>query len=113
MRLGARVLVIAGHFFVEAEKRDAYVRALRDVVCHARAMPGCLDFAITADALDPMRINNYELWESEDDCDAFREAVSQPEFDVELFAVHMSRFDVIASSGTFDEASRVGDRRRN
>ena len=107
------MLIIAGHYFVEAEKRDAYVWEHRNVVHHARASQGCLDFAITADALDPLRINNYELWESEDDYAAFRDAVSPPEIDIEFLAVHMSTFEATPTSGTFDQSPRSGDRRPN
>lgn len=38
----------------------------------AREAPGCLDFAITADTVDPARIHIFERWASEDELLAFR-----------------------------------------
>ena len=35
-----------------------------NLVTRAREAPGYLDLAITADSVDPTRINNFERWES-------------------------------------------------
>ena len=35
------------------------------VVERARGAAGCLDFAITADPIDPGRVNIFERWESQ------------------------------------------------
>jgi quinol monooxygenase YgiN len=42
------------------------------VVSLGRSAPGCLDFSITADTLDPKRVNIYERWETETELLAFR-----------------------------------------
>ncbi len=42
------------------------------VVEQARGAAGCLDFAISADLIDPGRINIFERWESQAAVDAFR-----------------------------------------
>ena len=52
--------IIAGHVKVDDDKRDMYVAAHRDLIRRARQAPGCLDVAITADPVDPGRINNFE-----------------------------------------------------
>ncbi len=54
------MLIIAGHVQVAEERRDALVATFADLVRRARAAPGCLDVAITADSVDPRRINNFE-----------------------------------------------------
>jgi quinol monooxygenase YgiN len=96
------VLIIAGHYFVDAAQRDAYVEAFRDLVQRARAAPGCLDVAITADAVDPGRVNNYERWESEDALAAFRAVADPPELDVEMLDMQMSKFHIDRESDPFD-----------
>lgn len=68
------MLIIAGHLIVDPADRDAYVADCAAVVAQARSAPGCLDFALTADTLDPARVNVYERWESDDDLAAFRDA---------------------------------------
>lgn len=66
------MLIIAGTLTVAAAERDAYVRDCIAAVEAARAHHGCLDFAVTADSLDPGRINVYECWDNEADLLAFR-----------------------------------------
>jgi quinol monooxygenase YgiN len=66
------MLIIAGHLLVDAADRDDYVEACVRVVEAARAAPGCLDFSITADSLEPTRVTVYERWRNEDDLLAFR-----------------------------------------
>jgi quinol monooxygenase YgiN len=66
------MLIIAGHLVVGRNERDAYVAECVQVVEAARTAPGCLDFSITVDSVDPTRIRVYERWESEADLLAFR-----------------------------------------
>jgi len=58
------MLIIAGHVEVDPDDRDEAVALMRDLVTRARYAPGCLDFVITADSVDPTRINTFERWES-------------------------------------------------
>lgn len=66
------MLIIAGHLVVAAPDRDRYVEQCREVVRQARVAPGCLDFSITADSIDPKRVNIHERWETEAELLAFR-----------------------------------------
>jgi quinol monooxygenase YgiN len=66
------VIVIAGHLVVDPTDRDRYVADCTAVVEAARRASGCLDFALTADTLDPARINVYERWESDAELADFR-----------------------------------------
>lgn len=95
------MLIIAGYYFVDAAQRDAYVEAFGDLVRRARAAPGCLDVAVTADILDPRRVNNYERWESEEALTAFRAVADPPEVDVEMVDVQMSKFHIERESDPF------------
>lgn len=70
-------VIISGWFTVEPEKRDAVVESFKYLIQRARSFPGCLDLAITADPIDPGRINNFEFWQSEDALNEWR-AVSNP-----------------------------------
>ena len=60
----AKQIVVAGHLIVDPAGRAAYLADCREVVRQARLAAGCLDFAISADLLDPGRINIFERWES-------------------------------------------------
>ena len=66
------MLIVAGHLIVDPDEREAYLEGCRAVVELARRTDGCLDYALSADAVDPRRINVYERWESLEALEAFR-----------------------------------------
>jgi quinol monooxygenase YgiN len=88
------MLIIAGHVQVAPERRDALVAEFADLVRRARAAPGCLDVAVTADSIDPGRINNLERWASQDDLDRWRAVAHAPDVGDEMLSVHVGLFDV-------------------
>ncbi|BBX70011.1 hypothetical protein MPSYJ_34720 [Mycolicibacterium psychrotolerans] len=51
------MIIVAGHLMVDPADRQSYLTGCATVVRQARAAPGCLDFAISADLVDPGRIN--------------------------------------------------------
>ena len=59
------MIVVAGALYVDASARTDYLRGCRPVVEQARETDGCLDFAVSADLVDPERINVYERWADE------------------------------------------------
>jgi quinol monooxygenase YgiN len=65
-------IVVTGWIRVDPEHRDAYVEGCRDVVRAARGTHGCVDFAITADTLDPARVVIVERWSDRAALDEFR-----------------------------------------
>lgn len=66
------MLIVAGHLLTDPADRDALVAEGTRAVALARSAPGCLDFALTADTLDPARVNVFERWASEEELLAFR-----------------------------------------
>lgn len=73
------VVIIAGHVKIDASDRDRYVTAHTGLVRRARQAAGCLDVAISADALDPTRVNNFERWQSVEHLDAWRAVANAPD----------------------------------
>jgi quinol monooxygenase YgiN len=59
------MVIVAGHITVDPEQRESYLAGCMSVVQEARRADGCLDFAITADLLDPGRVNLFERWETQ------------------------------------------------
>lgn len=86
------MLIIAGSITVAASERDAYVRECVAVVEAARAHRGCLDFTITADPVDPGRVNVYERWDNEADLLAFRGAGPSTEQAAQVLAADVKRY---------------------
>ncbi|HMJ13000.1 MAG TPA: antibiotic biosynthesis monooxygenase family protein [Polyangiaceae bacterium] len=70
-------VIIAGWSTVAPKRRDEAIESFKDLVLRARTAPGCLDLAITADPVDPSRINIFELWQSEKHLNSWR-AVCKP-----------------------------------
>jgi quinol monooxygenase YgiN len=88
------MVVVAGHITVEPGERDAYVEGCRDVVEAARAAAGCLDFAITADLVDPGRVNIFERWESRADVEAFRGSGPSDEQGAAILSASVAEYDI-------------------
>jgi quinol monooxygenase YgiN len=66
------MIIVAGHLQVRESDRDRYVADCAVPVTAARAAEGCLDFAVSADVVDPGRVNVFERWRSRELLDAFR-----------------------------------------
>jgi quinol monooxygenase YgiN len=66
------MIIVAGALTVDPNGRDVYLQGCASVVAAARQAPGCLDFALSPDPLQPGRINVYERWEGEEDLRRFR-----------------------------------------
>jgi quinol monooxygenase YgiN len=96
------MLIIAGYVEVPADRRDAYVAALHDLVLRARRAPGCHDVAITPDPTDPTRVYNYERWESWDHLDAWRAVACAPDVDVPMVGGDMHAYEIARVRAPFD-----------
>jgi quinol monooxygenase YgiN len=96
-RRGANVIVIAGKLYVDAAARDAYLAgACSKVIEQARAAPGCLDFALSADLIEANRINVYERWATDEDLERFRGAGPEPEQAAQIRDAAVSRYRISA-----------------
>jgi len=90
------MIIIAGYELVDAEERDNYVAAHRDLVSRAREFDGCIHVAITADSVDPERINSVEVWRDAEVMDEWRKQANAPVLE-EPKHIDVKRYD--ASDG--------------
>jgi quinol monooxygenase YgiN len=88
------MLIIAGHLVLDANGRDAYVAECVEVVQAARRAPGCLDFSITVDSVDPTRVRIYERWDDEALLLAFRGAGPSDSQQAAIVDADVKRYDV-------------------
>ena len=88
------MVIVSGHLIVGQEVRDTYLTWCADVVEQARRAPGCLDFAISADLLDPARVNVFERWDSQAAVEAFRGSGTGEEQGNLIVSASVSEFDV-------------------
>ncbi len=85
------MLIVSGHLVLDPADRDAHVMASVGAVRLARQAPGCLDFAVSADPVDPTRVNVFERWADTEDLDTFR-ASGDPDDAVDFSRIR--RFEI-------------------
>jgi quinol monooxygenase YgiN len=88
------VVIVAGHIVLHPEQRDDYLAGCVEVVRQARRAPGCLDFSLSADLLEPGRVNIYERWESQAAVEAFRGSGPSDEQGAAIRAASVSEYDI-------------------
>lgn len=95
------MVIIAGKEYMAAEKRDEYLAIFEDFIRQTRNEPGCLDLIIAADPIENNRINNFELWASQEQLDAFRARANPPESDIEVWGDEVKKYEISASGPPF------------
>jgi quinol monooxygenase YgiN len=88
------MVIVAGQLFVDPAQRERYLADCVGVVRQARSAPGCLDFAITADLIDPGRINVFERWVSQEAVTTFRGSGPSEEQSTAMLAASVAEYDV-------------------
>jgi quinol monooxygenase YgiN len=97
------MVIVAGHITVAPHQREAYLADYARVVGQARGAAGCLDFAISADLLDPSRINIFERWASQAAVDAFRGSGPSDEQGAAIRAAAVAEYDIAAARPLFGD----------
>jgi quinol monooxygenase YgiN len=64
------------------------------IVERARGADGCLDFAITADLLDPGRVNIFERWESQAAVESFRRSGPRRRAGAAMLSASVAEYDI-------------------
>ena len=95
------MVIVAGHITVEPQQRWSTSRAALRVVEAARGTAGCLDFAITADLIDPGRVNIFGRWASHAAVDAFRGRGPSDEQGAAMRSVSVAEYDVVDMRSVF------------
>ena len=88
------MVIVAGHIVVDPQQRDDYLSGCVEVVRQARRTAGCLDFALSADLLDPGRVNIFERWESVAAVEAFRGGGPSDEQGAAIVAASVAEYDI-------------------
>jgi quinol monooxygenase YgiN len=59
------MLIVAGTGYVDPEHRAELLENLAPSLRRVRTTSGCLDYVVSADPIEPDRVNIYERWDSE------------------------------------------------
>ena len=87
-------MIVAGQILVDPAQRERYLAGYVGVVEQARRVPSCLDFAITADLIDPGRINIFERWETQEAVNTFRGSGPNEEQSAAMLTASVAEYDV-------------------
>ncbi|MET0325288.1 MAG: antibiotic biosynthesis monooxygenase [Ilumatobacteraceae bacterium] len=98
------MIIIAGHLTVDEADRDRYVAAHQDLVQRSRAAAGCLHVAITADGVDPTRVELVEVWTDAVALEAWRAVADGPDTGIEVHDSGVARYDAVDGGPLFPGA---------
>ncbi|MEV0354974.1 antibiotic biosynthesis monooxygenase family protein [Nocardia sp. NPDC050697] len=88
------MVIVAGHITVDPADRESYLAGCVSVVEQARRAPGCLDFSISADLVDPGRIDIFERWESQAAVEAFRGSGPGEDQGAQMLSASVAEYDI-------------------
>jgi quinol monooxygenase YgiN len=88
------MVIVAGYLVIESPQRDSYLSGCTAAVQQALRTQGCLDYAISADPLDPDRIHIFERWESRAAVEAFRGSGPSDDQQQSIVSASVSEYDV-------------------
>ena len=60
------MLIVAGYMDVEPGARDDFLAGTVAGMTTSRAEPGCLDYVLSPDPIDPGRVRLFERWETKE-----------------------------------------------
>ena len=60
------MLIVAGQFVVEPDKRDDFLRSREEGMRKSRSEPGCITYVFSADPIEPNLVYLFERWESKE-----------------------------------------------
>ena len=99
------MVIVAGHVVVDPTERDDYLSGFVEVVRQARRTPGCLDFSLSADLIEPDRINVFERWESQAALEAFRGSGPSDAQGAAVVSAEVAEYDVTSERNLDDAAT--------
>ena len=63
------MVIVAGTLEVDPDQREAFLAGRIDGMRASRAEPGCLEYTLSADPIDPRRVVLFERWARQEDLD--------------------------------------------
>jgi quinol monooxygenase YgiN len=99
------MVIVAGHITVEPRRRESYLAGCVNIVEQARGAAGCLDTAISADLIDPGRINVFERWKTQAALDTFRANGPGHEQAAAMLSVSVEEYDIADVRSLFGDST--------
>jgi quinol monooxygenase YgiN len=88
------MLIVSGKLYVDPAAREQYLADCVHVVEQARATDGCFDFALSADIIEPGRINIYERWDTDEQLQRFRGSGPSDKQTAEILDAEVAKYRI-------------------
>ena len=72
------MVIVEGIMEVDPARRDEFLRGRQGTISAARTEPGCIEYAFSADAIEPGKVRIFERWASRADLDTHLAAPAGP-----------------------------------
>jgi quinol monooxygenase YgiN len=90
------MLIVSGKIYVDPAARTQYLADCVQIVEQARATGGCFDFTLSADLVEPGRINIYELWDTDEQLQRFRGSGPSDRQNAEILDAEVAKYRISA-----------------
>lgn len=91
------MIIVSGWLQVEPQQRQVILDVCRPTIEAARAAPGCIAFHLSADPLEPDRINVFEQWQSVSDVERFRQDGPDTELQAAILDATVHQHEIASS----------------
>ena len=72
------MVIVAGSFEIKPDEREEFLAGRLDSMRASQGEPGCLEYTMSADPIDPGRVVLFERWADQASLDAHLAAMEPP-----------------------------------
>ena len=95
------MIIVAGHIRVAGSNRTIFLEGSTEAVRLARGKSDCLDFTVSADVVDPERVNVYERWVNRSALMTFRGEGPSDALNALIISSEVQEFEVLFTDDIF------------
>ena len=92
------MVIVAGSFEIKPDERDEFLAGRLDSMRASRSEPGCLEYTMSADPIDPGRVVLFERWADQASLDThiagIRQAPASPQGGVAATSATITVYEV-------------------
>jgi quinol monooxygenase YgiN len=92
------MIIVAGYLRTDPDERAGYLAGCIEVARAARAAEGCIDFHLSADPIEPDRINIFEQWKSVEAVEAFRGSGPSDDHQAAITEASVTQYEITVST---------------
>ena len=91
------MIIVSGKLYLRPGTQQRFLESSAEAIKQARSTPGCRDFVVAADPIEPNRVNVYEEWDSVEALLAFRGSGPGEDLSAQIMRAEVFRHVVVSS----------------